>query len=399
MRFAKVCGLFYRRCVLSVKLCVYLYTMLRAYKYALFPTFDQKETLAKIFGSVRFVYNLGLETKMQAWVTRRVNLNCIDLANQMKELKDTDAEWLNDCPSQALQMSLRNLDNAYTSFFRGGGFPKFKSKHNKQSFQLPQGVKVDYEKGKVFLPKLKWVDCILHRTFTGEIKTVTVSKTTTGKYFVSILVDNQKELPKKKPVVEQTAVGVDLGIKILATFSGDEPPVENPQWVRKSKRNLRVQQRSLNRKEKGTKRYEKQRLVVARLHERLKNQRDDYLHKVTTTILSKYDTVIVEDLNIKGMIKNHNLALAISEIGWHKFNTMLDYKADWQGKNLIRIGRFEPSSKLCSTCGKLNKELKLSDRHWTCQGCSTTHDRDRNAAENIKTFGLRNKPSIANVSQ
>lgn len=370
--------------------------MLKAYKYRFYPTDEQKQQLACFFGSCRFVYNLGLETKIQAWISAKKNYTCIDLANQMKELKDTEATWLADCPSQTLQMALRNLDNAYTKFFKGGGFPKFKNKYSRQSIQFPQGTKVDFKKSTIFLPKLKLVNVLFHRQFKGEIKTVTVSKTTTNKYFVSILVENQVNIPAKKKVKEKTTVGIDVGVKTLAVLS-DGTIFENKKWLREAKRNLRVQQRSLDRKKKVKgKNYEKQRLVVSRLHEHIKNQREDYLHKISTSIVKNYDTIVLEDLNIKGMMQNHKLAFAIGEIGWHKFNTMLEYKAEWYGKNIIRIGRFEPSSKCCSGCGKINKELKLQDREWTCE-CGETHDRDVNASKNIKNFGLRNKPSNANV--
>jgi putative transposase len=370
--------------------------MLKAYKYRFYPTDEQKQQLACFFGSCRFVYNLGLETKIQAWISAKKNYTCIDLANQMKDLKDTEAAWLADCPSQTLQMSLRNLDNAYTKFFKGGGFPKFKNKYSKQSIQFPQGTKVDFKNETIFLPKLKQVNVLFHREFKGEIKTVTVSKTTTNKYFVSILVENQANIPSKKKVKEKTTVGIDVGVKTLAVLS-DGTVFKNKKWLREAKKNLRVQQRSLDRKKKVKgKNYEKQRLVVARLYEHIKNQREDYLHKISTSIIKNYDTIVLEDLNIKGMMQNHKLAFAIGEIGWHKFNTMLEYKADWYGKNIIRIGRFEPSSKCCSSCGIINKELTLKDRVWTCK-CGETHDRDVNASKNIKNFGLRNKPSNANV--
>lgn len=390
--------------------------MLKAYKYRVFPTEEQQQQLACFFGSCRFVYNLGLETKIQAWVSAKKNYTCIDLANQMKELKDTEATWLSDCPSQTLQMSLRNLDNAYTKFFKGGGFPKFKNKYSKQSIQYPQGTKIDVDNSTIFLPKLRDVAVDFHRHFKGEIKTVTVSKTTTNKYFVSILVDNQANLPAKKKVKEKTTVGIDVGIKTFAVLS-DGTIFENKKRLRKSAKNLRIQQRSLDRKKKvkGAN-YEKQRLVVAKAHEHIKNQREDNLHKVSTSIIKKYDTIVLEDLNIKGMSATckpkqdengkylpngqsakSGLNKAVLDAGWGKFVSMLEYKAGWHGKNIIRIGRFEPSSKCCSNCGKINKELTLKDRVWTCEKCKSTHDRDVNAAINIKKFGLRNKPSNANV--
>ena len=331
--------------------------MLKAYKYCLLPTEEQKQQLAKFFGSCRFIYNLGLECKMHAWTSARKHLTYIDLANQMKELKDTEAEWLQECPSQTLQMALRNLDNAYTQFFKGGGFPKFKSKHRRQSIQFPQGVKTDFESDSIFLPKLKNVTCIFHRQFKGDIKTVTVSKTSTGKYFVSILVENQKQLPKKKPVREKTTVGIDMGVKTFATLS-DGTTFDNPKHLRTNLRRLRVEQRKLSRRcKKGAKEqsksYLKQKLVVAKLHEHIKNQREDYLHKASTKIVRSSDTICLEDLNIKGMMQNEKLALAIGEVGWHKFKTMLEYKAEWYGKNILYIGRFQPSSKLCNTCGHI----------------------------------------------
>jgi putative transposase len=376
--------------------------MLKAYKYSLNPNDAQKEQLANFFGSSRFVYNLGLETKISAYTQSKKNLTCFDLMNQMKDLKDNEATWLSESPSQVLQMSLRNLDNAYTNFFRGGGFPKFKSKHNKQSIQFPQGVHINFDKGIVFLPKLKNVNVILHRQFEGEIKTVTVSKTPADKYFVSFLVDNKTKILSKKPILEATTVGIDMGIKTFATLS-DGTSFDNIKSLRSSLCQLRKEQRTLSRRlTKNSKfqsnNYLKQKIVVAKLHEHIRNQREDYLHKISTSIIKKYDTICLEDLNVKGMMKNHKLALAIGEVGWNSFENKLTYKAEWYGKNIIYIGRFEPSSKICSTCGTINKELKLQHRNWCCGSCGTTHDRDVNASINIKKFGLRNKPLHANVS-
>lgn len=385
-----------------VKNNLHLLFMIRYYKYAIYPTKEQKEQLSKFFGSARFVYNLGLETKLQAWTSARKYVSCIDLINQMKELKDTEAKWLKECPSQTLQMSLRNLDNAYTNFFRGGGFPKFKSKHSKQSIHFPQGVKVNFIEKNIFIPKLKNVSCVFHREFKGDIKTVTVSKTSTNRYFVSILVDNQDPLPNKKPISHETTVGIDMGVKTFATLSNGAV-FDNPKHLRNSLKKLIVEQRKLSRRfKKGAKEqsksYQKQKMVVAKIHAHIKNQREDFLHKASINIIHSFDTVCLEDLNIKGMMQNKRLALAIGELGWHKFKTMLEYKSDWYGKNIKYIGRFEPSSKLCSNCGKVFKELTLKDRNWTCNYCGINHDRDCNAAKNIKIFGLRGKPTIVNVS-
>ena len=289
---------------------------------------------------------------------------------------------------------MRNLDVAYHAFFRGAGFPKFKNKHARQSFQLPQGTRLSDDNKQIFIPKIKWIDIDLHREIgEGDIKTVTVSRTTTNKYFVSILVDNQKEFPKKKEINKDTAVGVDLGIKDFAITSDGEK-FENKDFLKSTQRKLRVAQRSLSRKVKGSKRYDEQRKFVALLHEKVKNQRHDYLHKISRHLVDSYDTICLEDLAVSNMVKNRNLSRAISDMGWTEFCTMLKYKAEWSGKNIQVIGRFDPSSKTCSSCGKINKELTLSMREWTCV-CGATHDRDVNAAINIKTFGLRNQSSIS----
>ncbi len=368
--------------------------MIKAYKYRIFPNEDQQTQLANIFGQVRFVYNLGLETKISAYAGNKVNLNCFDLINQIVELKKTECPWLKEAPAQALQMSLRNLDNAYTNFFRGKGFPKYQNKHGKQSFSMPQGVSLSDDGKQIFIPKLKWVGIDLHRPFKGDIKTVTVSRSVTNKYFVSILTDNKQELPTKKPISESTAVGLDLGIKDFVTMS-DGKKFENKDFFKSTQRQLRVAQRSLSRKKKGSNHYIKQKMVVALIHEHIRNQRQDYLHKISSYLIQSYDTICLEDLAVSNMVKNHNLARAISDMGWSEFRSMLEYKAEWYGKNISVIGRFDPSSKLCSCCGNINKELTLKDREWTCSKCDAVHDRDINAAINIRNFGLRNKPSVS----
>lgn len=362
--------------------------MLRAYKYRIFPSEEQQGLLANIFGQTRFVYNLGLETKITAYAGNKINIDCFDLIKQVKELKDTECPWLKEAPSQALQMALRNLDNAYTNFFKGKGFPKYKTKHGKQSFQLPQGVFLSEDNKQIFIPKLKFVGIDLHREFKGDVKTVTVSRTVTNKYFVSILVDNKQELPKKLPITEQSAVGIDLGIKDFAITSDGEK-FDNKDFFKSTQCKLRVAQRSLSKKQKGSNHYKKQKLVVALLHEKVRNQRQDYLHKISKYLVDNYDTICLEDLSVKNMVKNHCLARAISDMGWGEFRTMLEYKAEWQGKNISVIGRFEPSSKTCNCCGHINKELTLKDREWACVGCGVVHDRDVNASINIKNFGLR----------
>ena len=387
---------------------LYIVDVLRAYKYALLPNEEQQVVLAKTFGCCRLIYNTGLETKNTAYQMRGVTLSYFELNKQLSETK-REVDFLCEVPSQALQMSLRHLDNAFTNFFRhGAAFPRFKSKYRKQSFQLPQGVKVDFEGGKVFLPKCKWVDVVLHRKFEGQVKTTTVSRTPTGKYFVSILVEMPIRAAKQKPVNPKTAVGLDrpatrLGIKtFLVTSDGEE--FENQKFLSRNLKRLRIEQRSLARKEKGGKNRDKQRLVVAKLYEKIRNQRSDYLHKLSTNLLSRYDTLCFEDLHIKGMVRNRPLARGISEQGWAEFRRMCEYKAETYGKHVVQIGRFEPSSKMCSVCGSTNHNLTLKDRTWQCITCSTVHDRDVNAAVNIKIFGCRrvhggSAPLSANVAQ
>jgi putative transposase len=363
--------------------------MLKSYKYRIYPTDDQVVKLSNIFGQVRFVYNLGLETKINAWKSHRKSISAFDLNNQIKDLK-YHIDWI-DAPSQSLQMAMKNLDSAYNSFFKGGGFPKFKNKYSKQSFQLRQGVY--FKDGKVFIPKLKLVDVDIHREFSGTIKTSTISKSVTNKYYISILVDTHVEKPEKKPIKLSTSVGVDLGIKDLAITSDGEK-FKNQDFLKSELNRLRIEQRSLSRKQKGSNHYNNQKLKVALIHEHIKNKREDYLHKISKYLVDNYDTICIEDLGTSNMMKNSKLSRAIGDMGWSKFRSMLEYKCDWYGKNLSVVGRFEPSSKTCNSCGSKNGDLNLSDREWVCEDCGEIHDRDINAALNIRNFGLRSQPSV-----
>ncbi len=369
--------------------------MIKAYKYRLLPSEKQKILLSSWIEACRFVYNLGLETKIAAWTSQKRNVSKFDLTKQLTELKHTEGGWLKDCPSQSLESALANLEKAYSGFFRGCGFPNFKKKGGLLSIEFRQTSKI--KDGKIVLSKIGGIDFVQHRLFEGEIRTVTVSKTATGKYFVSILVKNDKELPEKKIVSESTSIGIDVGLKTLATLS-DGTKIENPKYLQHQLHRLKKEQRTLARRYKPgikiseqSKGYHEQKIVVAKLHEKIANQRKDFLQKNSTEIIKKFDTVCLEDLNVKGMMKNGNLSKAISDVGWSEFVRMLEYKAAWEGKNINKIGRFDPSSKICSTCGSINKELKLSDREWRCENCGTNHDRDENAAKNIKSFGLRAK--------
>jgi putative transposase len=357
--------------------------MFKAFKYRLYPSDLQKELITKHIGSSRFVYNLALETKTTAYLGSKHNFSPFDLIKQLPELKK-ECEWLKEVNSQSLQQSIQNMDIAFKRFFKGAGFPKFKSKHRgKQSFSIPQNVIV--EDNLLIIPKFKeGIEIVLHREIKGIIKSATINVTPTGKYFVSILVDTNSEIPIKAPITESTTIGIDLGIKDFAITSEGEV-VENPKYLRKAQSKLKYVQRKYS-KHKGKRTKKK----LAKLHEKIVNKRKDFLHKTSTKLIRENQTICLEDLAVSNMVKNHNLAQAINDVSWSTFVSMLEYKAEWYGKNILRIGRFAPSSKTCSCCGYINKKLTLKDRKWTCPKCNSVLDRDVNASINIKSFALKN---------
>ena len=357
--------------------------MLKGLKYRLYPTNTQKELIAKHVGSSRFVYNLALETKNTAYLGSKHNFSPFDLIKQLPDLKK-ECEWLKEVNSQSLQQSIQNMDITFKKFFKGAGFPKYKSKHRgKQSFSIPQNVIV--ENSLLIIPKFKeGIEIILHREIKGTIKSATISVTPTGKYFVSILIDTNTKISIKVPIKENTTIGIDLGIKDFAITSEGEV-FDNPKNLRKAQNKLKYVQRKYS-KNKGKR--TKQRLAL--LHEKVVNKRKDFLHKTSTKLIRENQTICLEDLAVSNMVKNHNLAQAISDVSWSTFVTMLKYKADWYGKNILRIGRLAPSSKTCSCCGTINKELTPKDREWACPKCNSVLNRDVNAAINIKSFALKN---------
>ena len=371
--------------------------MLRAYKYRIYPTDEQKVLFAKTFGCCRFVYNWALNLKIEAYKERKETLGNVYLTNLMKSELKAEHEWLSEVNSQSLQSALRNLDTAYTNFFRNTkvvGFPRFKSRKDKQSFLCPQHCRVDFEKGTISIPKAKYIPVVLHRRFKGTVKTVTVSLTPSGKYFASVLVDTAiQELPAT-PIQGNTALGIDLGIKSLAVCS-DGRTFGNPKNLQISLDRLKLLQKRLSRKQKGSSNRNKARIRVARLQEHIANRRKDNLHKITHALThdNQVRAICMEGLNVKGMQHNHHLAQAVGDASFGMFLTLLEYKCRWYGVNLIKIDRFAPSSKTCGKCGYLYKGLKLSERSWTCPVCDTHHDRDFNAACNIKEFGLNALPT------
>lgn len=364
--------------------------VLRAYKYRLYPTAAHREMIDKTISCCRFVYNLALETKIVCYRDHGKNISAIDLCYQLAELK-RDCQWLAEVDSQALQASIKKLDVAFKNFYRGSGFPNFRSKRNAGSFQCPNNTrKVDFEKATLTIPKIKNIPIVLSRRFDGKIKTITISKTATGKYFASVLVETTVNTMPSSPILESTTIGIDLGIKNFAILSNGET-IANPKYLRESLQRLKTLQRRASRKMKGGRNRTKANLKVALLHERIANKRQDFLHKVSSSLVrdSQTDTICLETLAVNNLIKNHKLGQAIGDVSWAKFVYMLEYKANQAGVNVIRIGRLEASSKTCSACGFVNKELKLLDRNWTCIVCGVTHDRDINAAINIKRMGLK----------
>lgn len=364
----------------------------RAYKYRLYPNNEQKVLIEKHIGSCRFIYNYALAKKVKAYQIDRINLSRFDIQSDLPKMKRSEEYcWLKEVNSSSLQASLANLDSAYTKFFREHRrFPKFKSKKdNKQSFSVPKNTKVNFENNYVFIPKFKsGIKAKIHRTFEGIVKSSTISRTATGKYFISILVEMNEHNTPMRPICENKTVGIDLGIKTFAVIS-DGTEIPNPKYLNKSLDKIKKLQRSLSRKAKGSKNREKSRIKLALAHEKVVNRRNNFLHKVTYYLVNNYDTICLEDLNVKGMVKNHHLAQSLLDISIGAFNTILEYKAKERGINILRIGRFEPSSRLC-TCGYINRSLTLNIREWVCPECGSIHDRDLLAANNIKLFALRN---------
>ena len=376
--------------------------ILKAFKSRLYPNKEQAVLLAKHFGCVRYIYNWALNAKIEKYKTEKKTENFITLGNKLPQLKE-EFLWLKEVNAQSLQSSLKNVDNAFKRFFKEKkGFPKFKSKKRRQdSFHVPQSSEVDFENGTISVPKIKNIKTIFSRTFVGKIKTITISRNPSGKFFASILVEIDETTPVKPTIREDRTVGIDVGIKAYATLSTGEK-IDNPKYLKQTQKRLKYEQYVLAKKDRinggkdksGTKR-EQQRIRVARLHEKIANQRNDFLHKLTYKLThdNQVDSIVVEDLSVKNMMKNHCLAGSIGDASWGKFFEFLSYKCEWYGKNLITIGRFDPSSRLC-TCGVVNKELTLKDREWTCPFCGRKHDRDILASNNIKHFGLLRQNKI-----
>ena len=362
----------------------------QAVKIRLYPRNEQVVTLAQHFGCARWWWNYALNKCIETYKETGKGLTRSAMNSMLPKLKqEKETEWLRECYSQVLQSVSLNLSRAYLNFFAGRArYPRFKSKLRKQSIQYPQQVK-QIESNLKFPGKLGIVKAKIHRPLSGEIKTVTVSMTASGKYYASVLLEREGNLARSK--TENKIIGIDLGIKDFAiTDDGHQTSkYGNPRHLAKHQKNLQRKQQKLARKQLGSNRRNKARKLAAKVYERIGNVRQDFLHKLSRKIVNNNQVVVVENLNVKGMVRNHKLAKAISDCSWAKFVNFLDYKLSQSGKLLLEIDRFFPSSKTCSNCHYKVEKLPLDIRDWTCPSCQTHHDRDKNAAINIRAEGIR----------
>ena len=373
----------------------------RAYKYRLYPNKSQEELLQKHFGSCRFVYNHFLEIKIKHYKETKETITWIDLANQLPKIKE-EFEWLKEINAQTLQQSILNLDRAYTLFFRSGfRFPKFKSKKiSKLSFIVPNGnnntnIKLNNLNNKIILPKFReGIKCIFDREIPidQKIKSATISQNKDEKYYVSVLVEIDKEFPTKPEPTKDKAIGLDFGVKTFITLNNGEK-IENPKFMDKSYEKLKKHQQELELipKDKATK-HKSKKEQITKLYSKITRQKKDYLDKLSYKLThdNQVDTICIEDLSIKKLqqINYSSSNYKMNDYAWGKFVNMLQYKGDWYGKNIRKIGEFDPSSKMCSNCGNINHSLTLDIREWKCSSCNTNHDRDVNAAINIVDFAF-----------
>jgi putative transposase len=358
--------------------------MLRVVKVRLDPNTEQQQLLAQSFGNCRWLYNYCLNLMNQTYLDTGKGLSGYEVKKLIPQLKK-EYEWLKLTYSQCLQQVCLNLGVAFNNFFeRRAKYPRFKSKHGNQSIQYPQNVKV--LASSLTLPKIGVVKAIIHRPIEGKIKTVTISKNCCDQYFASILFEDGKE--KSDSSTNGKAVGIDVGLNHFAITS-DGSKFDNPRFLSKHENNLKRKQQQLSRKQKGANNRNQARKKVAKVHRKITNCREDFLHKLSRRLVNENQVIVTENLYVKGMMKNHTLAKAIAQVGWGMFMTMLKYKAENEGKIYQEVERFFPSSKTCHVCLNQVGSLPLDIRQWTCENCQTKHDRDVNAAINLRDEGLR----------
>ncbi len=366
---------------------------MKAFKYRIYPTAAQCQQLAQFFGAKRWVFNHFLAEQKQRFLAKEKHLSNFDMNYRITDLKkQAEYSWLNDVDSIALQNATEDLATAYTNFFKSirgvrkgkkMELPKFKKRSNQQSYRT-RGVKITEQGLK--LPKIKTqININLHRPITGTIKSATISKTPSGKYYISILCESEVDL---MPITGRE-VGIDLGLKDLAILSNGIKFDHPAQLLAKTTQQLKSAQKKLSRKKKDSKKYEALRIVVAKKFAKITAIRNDYYHKLSHYLVSNYDAIYVEDLNVAGMIKNRSLSRKIAESAWSTLSSMIEYKCSWYGKTYYRINRWTPTSKTCSSCGNKLDKLDLGTREWTCPSCGVNHDRDINASQNIKNTGQR----------
>lgn len=362
-------------------------TLHKAYKCRIYPNRAERVLIEKHFGSTRFVYNWALNLQNNHYKEHGKSLSRGDIQSKLVAMKKIpEYEWLKEVNSQSLLNALLNVYTAFGNFFKGRTkFPTFKSKKNpRKSYQCPQHCRVDLKQGVINLPKLKGLKAVFSRDIIGKVKTITVSKTATGKYYASVLTETEGILPTPTTVDTEQTIGINLGLSHFATLS-DGSKIENPRYLRQSQTKLAAQQKIFARKQKESNNRQRQKLAVARIHEKIRHQRLDLHHKITHQLIcdNQANSYAIEDLSVKNMVKNRKLSKAISDAGWGQFITLLTYKAAWYGKNILTVNRFFASSKICSHCQHKVAKLPLNIREWRCENCQTTHDRDINASHNI----------------